>query len=62
LRHKQRLGETAKNANSAWEIDILIYTSYDGIGIEFERKKQHFIGFPMFKLAANAKHPIRLTR
>jgi len=56
------LGETAKNANSAWEIDILIYTSYDGIGIEFERKKQHFIGFPMFKLAANAKHPIRLTR
>ena len=29
---------------------------YEGISVEFERKKQHNIGFPTFKLAASTKN------
>jgi len=29
---------------------LIVNTSYKGIWVEFQRKKQHNIGFPVFKL------------
>jgi len=34
----------------------MINTSYEGICVEIERKKQHNIGFPTFQMPVSAKN------
>ena len=41
---------------------IIINGLYEGIGVEFERKWQHNIGFPTFKLPSSTNNILRLTR
>jgi len=36
-----------------WQMQI--YASYEGICVEFERKKQHKISFPTFELLTSTK-------
>ena len=36
--------------------------SYEGYGVELERKSKHTIGFPTFKLFARTQHRLRLIR